>query len=410
MKIRIFLWISCSCLLASQALAGGPTYSRFGIGSLLLFGGGRIDALGGSGIGLIGDRFINRLNPAGMARISLTRFSGGFEYSRVSSEDALGSSTYARGSFAGLAFAIPISTEHGIVWSMESSPYSLVNYSTQLNDNQQGITLTYRGSGGLSTLGTGLSWSVADQLSLGLKLNYLYGRTRQVARFDFSDLSFIDSEISKSRFHSGFLVSGGLIYEGLSDLLNAPSLKTFTIGAILSSPASVSMDDEDILTTTNSFDTTRTLSSSFNLPLAAGLGFSYIFSNRYMLAGDVSSQFWSSTNLAPVGTSEFRNSSRFSLGMEIMPERDIDNYFRRVAYRIGASYHSTYISVNGRPINEFYFTGGMGFPMGFDSRLNVGLHVGFRGTTSEGLQKDMMYRLTFSVSASEAWFLKIEED
>jgi long-subunit fatty acid transport protein len=170
------------------------------------------------------------------------------------------------------------------------------------------------------------------------------------------------------------------------------------------------VDDEDILTTTSSFDTTRTSSSSFNLPLAAGLGFSYTFSNRYLLAGDVSSQFWSSTNLTPVGTSEFRNSSRYSLGMEIMPERDIDNYFRRVAYRIGVSYHSTYISVNGRPINEFYFTGGMGFPMGFDARLNVGLHVGFRGINSDGLQKDMMYRLTFSVSASEAWFLKIEED
>ena len=172
----------------------------------------------------------------------------------------------------------------------------------------------------------------------------------------------------------------------------------------------MSVDDEDILSSKASFDTTRTASANANIPIGAGAGFSYTLSNRYLLTGDFYAQQWGSTDLPKVGNAEFRNSSRLGIGLEIMPERDVDSYVRRVAYRLGFSYHSTYLKINSQPIDEYYFTGGLGLPISPEARVNIGLHVGFRGTTANGLQKDTIFKLSISLSASESWFLKIEED
>ncbi|MBI3004095.1 MAG: hypothetical protein HYY49_01610 [Ignavibacteriales bacterium] len=406
------LLISFSLFLTSFSFSSGPTYSRFGLGEILFFGGSRISAMGGAGIGLTGDRFINRYNPAGLARISFTRISAGFEYSRVSSEDNTGSSDYARGDFAGLGFAIPISPADGIVWSLESAPYSRVNYAIERADSQLGIQSkqVYAGSGGLSTVSTALSWKVVEDFTVGTKFSYLYGRTRQSAEFNFTDPTFVDSDISRSTYYSGFLFTGGVMYEGISSALNIPTLKSLSLGAIITTPATLYADDEDLLTTRTSFDTTRTASSKFDVPLGLGLGFSYTFSERYIFTGDYVTQQWSKTNLPRLGGVDFQNSSRVALGVEILPEREVETYMRRIAYRLGFSYHSSYLKVSGEPITEFFLTGGVGLPIATEARMNIGLHLGFRGTISNNLQKDTVFRLSFSLSASEPWFIRIEEE
>ena len=48
--------------------------------------------------------------------------------------------------------------------------------------------------------------------------------------------------------------------------------------------------------------------------------------------------------------------------------------------------------------------------MGPDSRLNIGLQVGVRGSTDNHLQKDTIIRLSVAVSAAEVWFLKFDEE
>ena len=93
-----------------------------GFGDLIRYGDSRTYTMGGTGIALIDDGFINGLNPAGLARISYTRFSAGFEYNNFLSKDETGSSFYSTGGFQGLAFAFPISVENGIVMSVEFTP------------------------------------------------------------------------------------------------------------------------------------------------------------------------------------------------------------------------------------------------------------------------------------------------
>ena len=48
--------------------------------------------------------------------------------------------------------------------------------------------------------------------------------------------------------------------------------------------------------------------------------------------------------------------------------------------------------------------------MGPESRLNIGLQFGVRGSTDNHLQKDTIIRLSVAVSASEIWFFKFDEE
>jgi hypothetical protein len=99
-----------------------------------------------------------------------------------------------------------------------------------------------------------------------------------------------------------------------------------------------------------------------------------------------------------------------SSGIEFLPARDAVSYWQRVVYRAGAAYNSTYYSFNGETIREAFATAGIGLPISADARLNLGLQAGIRGTTANGLQRDTIVRFSLTISGSELWFLKFEED
>ncbi|MGB2869740.1 MAG: hypothetical protein WBD36_14885 [Bacteroidota bacterium] len=405
---RFLLALAALVATTLSAVAGGSTYSRYGFGDLILFGGSRTFALGGAGISLVTDGFINRLNPAALAKISLTRFSGGFEYSRFSSQSGEGDSKYARGGFQGIAFAIPISKPDGIVMSMESMPYSLVSYAVRQTAVQSSVSSdqTYYGSGGLSALALGVSASVKTGFHVGAKLNYLYGTTRQLATVKFTDASLTDYNIDRSSYYRGFNLTLGSILEDVGTVVGFAPLKNFTAGIVLTTPTSLSVTENRSY---SSIETTLTRSGHADVPLTLGIGTSYLVGTRYQVVGDLVMQQWGSALFYGIHPTELRSSLRVALGLEVMPERS-NSYFQSIVYRAGFSYHSTYYELNGQPVDEILVTGGLGLPLGLDSRLNIGLQAGVRGTMTGGLQKDTIIRLSLAISASEAWFLKFEEE
>ena len=397
-----------SAAVVPPAVAGGSTYSRFGVGDLVRYGGSRLDGMGGAGIALTGDGFLNLLNPAGIGKISHTRFAGGFEYSNFSSTDALGSGRFARGTFKGVAFGIPIDKEYEIALLLEASPYSNVNYATQTQDDV--VKQDFYGTGGLSLLSLGASVSPVNKLTLGAKLNYVYGRLRQVGNFTFLDASFTNSEIQRSDFYSGFNFTTGGIYEGLGDLLGSSVLQPLAVGFVFTIPTKLSVNRESVLTTSQSTDTTATNAGQVDLPFSYGAGLSYLIADRYYITADIYHQQWEDAKFFGRTLPEIRNTTRFGVGFESLPQRDLDTFLKRVAYRGGFYYNQTSYVFNGTPINEMFVTGGVGIPIGPDARLDVNLHLGTRGTTSNGLQRDTILRLTVSVSASEAWFMRVEDE
>jgi hypothetical protein len=407
-RIKVALTIF-TVLFPLIAHAGGSSYSRYGFGDILHYGDSRIYAMGGTGIALVDDGSINLLNPAGMSRINFTRFSTGFEYNRFSSKDESGSSFYSTGGFQGLAFAFPISRENGIVMSIEATPYSKVNYAISssnfdtISDSIQ--HQTFYGSGGLSYLGLGLSGSPLNTLHLGGRLNYMYGRTRQYQTSSFGNSDYTSTTFDRSIYYSGFTFTLGAIYEGIDQLLDLPPLHNLSLGLTLRTASSFDADAERIY---SEGDTTNQKGTA-DIPLSAGLGLSYLYQNRYRFLGDFVFENWGSLKPFALDPVTLRNSYRTSIGFEAIPEKGADAFWKRIFYRAGFAYNSTYYQINGVGINEVLMSGGVGLPMGPESWLNIGLQVGLRGTTDNNLQKDIIVRLSVAVSASELWFLKFDE-
>ncbi len=408
----ILILLLCAAVV-QPLLGGGPIYSRFGLGELIYFGSNRSDAMGGVSIGLTGDGFINRVNPASLTKISLTRFSGSFEYFRISSTDGTSNGQFNRGQFKGLAFAIPISTPHGIVLTGDATPYSTINYATTFVDDAPsvGSTQTFYGSGGLNSFNLGTSYQPMPWLALGAKLNYYLGTTRQLTKVEFTNSTFLNSDIHSSRYLSGFGGTFGLQYSGFGEHFGSPSLSPLTLGIILTTPVRLNVREERIVYyNVFDFDTTNTRKTSADIPLSMGVGMSYTFDGRYVLASELLLQNWDGANFFGTSSVEVRNRARFGIGFEALPAREPTGYWSRVHFRAGFYYHSTYHKVQGQSINEIVGTIGGGFPIGPDARANIGLHYGVRGTTANNLQKDTIFRLTLSLSASEMWFVRIEED
>jgi len=408
-RIKVTL-IICTVLFPLIANAGGSSYSRYGFGDILRYGDSRIYAMGGTGIALVDDGSINLLNPAGMSRISFTRFSAGFEYNRFSSKDSLGSSFYSTGGFQGLAFAFPISRENGIVMSIEATPYSKVSYAIQssIPDNKTGSVqnLIAYGSGGLSYLGLGLSVSPLNTLHLGGRLNYMYGSTRQYQTSNFDNGEYTSTTFDRTIYYSGFTFTLGAIYEGIDQLLDLPSLHNLSLGLTLRTASSFDANAERIY---SEGDTTNQ-NGNADIPLSAGFGLSYLHQGRYRFLGDFVFENWGNLKPFALDPVTLRNSYRTSIGFEAIPEKGADTFWKRIFYRAGFAYNSTYYQINGVGINEVLMSGGAGLPLGPESWLNIGLQVGLRGTTDNKLQKDIIVRLSVAVSASELWFLKFDEE
>jgi hypothetical protein len=394
------------------AVAGGPTYSRYGIGDLAYFGSNRAFAIGVLGISLGGDGFINRFNPAGLSRISLTRISAGFEFSTMTLKDQVGSTKFARGDFQSLALAIPISRDNGVILFAETSPYSNVDYKVEVRELTSGSpsTQTFSGLGGLSTLSLGLSYRPQEDFSVGLKYSYVYGAIEHMTQVKFDDVTYTNNEFHTSRFHSGSVFTLGLLVEDLGSFLGMPSLKPLQAGVVITTPAKLSVRREHILLTPSSVDTTSVLRGKTDLPVSFGFGTAYQAGERLLVTGEVFLQNWEGAKFfggSSVGTT---NNTRLAAGVEFLPRRTPSSYGDRVAYRAGFAYNSSYYRINGEAIDEWYLSGGVGLPIGPDAKMNLTLQAGSRGTMDGGLQKVNFVRFSVSISASEAWFMTLEED
>ena len=399
-------------LTVSVANAGGPVYSRYGLGELFYFAGSRSYAMGDAGIGLLGDGFINQINPAGLALISATRFSGMFEYSNYSSTDPSGSARYARGDFGGLSVAIPASKDYGVVLLAELTPYSTVNYEISRDDSQLGISSNqeFIGSGGISRFDLGSSISITQNLHAGFKLNYLAGTILETTKINFADNTYSNSVLTLSDHYSGVLFTFGASYSGVGDLVGSSFLKSLVLGFVVETPTSLDVREDHLTATAQQYDTTSTQFGKADIPTFFGIGASYALADRYVFAADLAMQDWSNAKNFGLHPAELRNSTRFGGGFEVRPSKDASTYWEHVIYRAGFYYNSSYIQVDGQPINAMFATVGLGLPIGADSHLNLGFQIGVNGTNQNDLQKDTIFRLTASISASELWFVRIDEE
>jgi hypothetical protein len=69
-----------------------------------------------------------------------------------------------------------------------------------------------------------------------------------------------------------------------------------------------------------------------------------------------------------------------------------------------------YLKIYDKSINAYILSAGLSLPIGRNNTLDLTFSYKMRGTTSNGLIKDNILRLSAAVNIGELWFIKPNEE
>lgn len=392
-------------------------YSNFGVGNLFPGQTSVNTAMGGIGIGLQGNSFINIMNPASYGFFDSTSFilQGGILADAVKTQSENISTTSRNVQLGYMLFGFPIA--HWLKSSIGLTPFSRVGYLIYNDYDQDSvgrITNQYQASGGLNRAHIGLAIRPFRNLSVGVNANFLFGDLDYQQIVDFPDSAYIYSfRVIANRFVQDFMFEVGAQYTAHL----SPSLR-LTAGAVYELPASLNTKRyllaETFIPVLNNVDNIYDTivyqpdqKGTIELPQAFGGGFTLENPNRWTAGVDVYWQQWEDFRSFSMNDS-LDNSLRVAAGGQFRPSLAASaNYAQKIQYRFGFHYNKTSLKLRGTQINEIGLTFGAGLPLkGIQSMVNLAVEIGQRGTTSNGLLKENYVRLSLGISIYERWFIR----
>ncbi|MBP6976967.1 MAG: hypothetical protein KBB71_01475 [Lentimicrobiaceae bacterium] len=392
-------------------------YSNFGVGNLFPGQTSVNTAMGGIGIGLQGNSFINIMNPASYGFFDSTSFilQGGILADAVKTQSENISTTSRNVQLGYMLFGFPIA--HWLKSSIGLTPFSRVGYLIYNDYDQDSvgrITNQYQASGGLNRAHIGLAIRPFRNLSVGVNANFLFGDLDYQQIVDFPDSAYIYSfRVIANRFVQDFMFEVGAQYTAHL----SPSLR-LTAGAVYELPASLNTKRyllaETFIPALNNVDNIYDTivyqpdqKGTIELPQAFGGGFTLENPNRWTAGVDVYWQQWEDFRSFSMNDS-LDNSLRVAAGGQFRPSLAASaNYAQKIQYRFGFHYNKTSLKLRGTQINEIGLTFGAGLPLkGIQSMVNLAVEIGQRGTTSNGLLKENYVRLSLGISIYERWFIR----
>jgi hypothetical protein len=408
----LFLFIYSS--LSAQTIITSP-YSRYGIGDLSANANAWNFSMGGTSISLRSPYHINFNNPSSYTAFDSTSFvfEAGvlFNYVQLSTNTQTTTRTYA--SLGYLTFGFPVTR-----WwktTLALIPYSNVGYNISASENITdvgNVTRIYTGSGGINRFIWGNGFKLTKNLSIGINASFLFGSIQQESSSTFPDSAYyINFRQDNNIDVGGFYFDYGIQYTAkLKDL-------RMTAGAVFGTNTNVNAKTDYLSTTyftTNGTDYPKdTITSApgvrgtITIPWMYGFGLSLEKPDTWLINADYRWQNWK--NYQAFGMSDsLVNSYKISAGAEFIP--DINNYtsyFKRVHYRVGLMYNSTYLELRGKHLNEYSVSLGFGLPIrGLKTVLNLSAELGTRGTTQSDLISETYFNFVVGFSIYERWFLK----
>ena len=411
-------WVLVGCFLASsmRLYAGeGSVYSRYGIGDIVDYSSSRTSAMGGTGIALLTDGYINASNPAALSMLTRTAYSADYQYRGLSMNDGAHTNFLGTGNMQSAMLAFPVYSQYKMALGFGLAPFSQTAYDIQDNETEAGqnITQIFNGSGGLSSVQLSFSLSPAEDVYLGATFQYIFGETDYRQRLEYAGSGYFTTDEDRLVSLEGFGSTIGGAITGIDKTLGISKEKQLNAAVTFFTGAKMDAKEQRLENFVTSRETTEVVYGSAKLPIGFALGLMYQPNEKFIFTGDAKFQQWANYTYFGAHPAEIQNSSRFGIGAEFSPSNAMgESYFRQVTYRAGTYINASYLTLNGEQIKEYFVTGGIGIPMffapGSEARLNLGLEYGIRGTTSNGLERDNIIRMTVSLSGSDIWFTPSE--
>lgn len=407
-KILLLIVIFQNIIFAS----GGSIYSRYGFGELRYSFSARRIGFGELGFSIADREFLSNINPASWSQLGLTRFETGLYVNSINYTSSQKDVFKSNAIFNGLMLGFPIDRSNGISFVTGLTPYSNVGYEVLSSESSNLVpehTVTYIGEGGLNKLFFGSSVKLPYDFAIGASFDYYLGEINNNSDIVFSDtLGFHDATFKRQFSYHGIGYTFGLITGDISKIFGESLFKDLKIGFTISPAIKLSADSSSTYVSIIGTYSASSGSIKSKLPLRFGIGASFKISDNYQFTLDYLTQKMSEYELGNVKSNNLQDLSKYSFGVEYHPTAKFNDYWSLIMLRGGISYEKTPYIFNGESINQLSFYGGCSLPISYENSLDIAFQFAKRGTTNKNLLQENIYRLTFSLSLGELWFVRIE--
>lgn len=415
--ITFFVALLIAVPVRAQNTGDGSIYSAFGLGELTSYGSSQVQAMGGGGAAMRSLNYTNFSNPAALGDQVLARISGGVQFQTISFTDGTNSSQLSQGTLNAVQLSFPL-IERRLGIGVSLSPYSRVNYrvretGTITTPDSVFYGVDSEGRGGLHAIEGSIGYRLTPALSVGASAGYLFGILEEGRR-----TFFVGGDLWPTEVMNGTRLSGLTATLGTQLALAGPASDQDEIylGASFTLPKRLTGDRIRTVGTSLDRDTLGTVASaSVDIPWAVDVGVAYRLDSRWYFAMDASYAPWSDFSSTvpfggydPAGSSDMRDRTRFSGGVEVIPggNDQLAPFLARTAYRLGGYMERSYVDPTSTfNLITYAVTGGISLPALFSgTRIDLNMEVGTRGSTDQGLVRDLYYRFSASVNIGERWF------
>lgn len=411
--------IAVLCCTAFVSYAQNSTispYSFFGIGDLRP--GATIEDQQMGGIGMYTDSIhISLLNPAGYGKLKLTAYTFGAsnrQY-RLETFDEQQNTGVTSMEYIGLAF--PISKRFGVglgVKPRTSVGYALDSEST--DDNGDIVTNVFSGDGGLNQVYLSVGAQILPNLHVGVTGKFNFGllenqRLQTVEGVQFGTIDAREADMNGFDFNYGLTYTPKIrgkytlfTSARVNTQVNLVSTNSQVIGSFdVSSGEEVEVVEVDL-------ESMGLRYTELKIPTIASFGLGFGQDKKWFAGAEYSFQEFSSFEnpFVSVENLEYVDASTIAFGVYFIPDyASFTSYLKRVNYRAGLRYDKTGIKINGKEIDNFGITFGVGLPLGRAfSNMNIGFELGRRGTSAAGLLEENYLKVGIGLSLNDRWFQK----
>lgn len=424
--------IMCSIVLgvvstATFAQSGtNSPYSQYGLGVLSDQSQGFNRGMNGLAIGLRYNNQVNALNPASYSAIdSLTMiFDVGLSAQLTNFKEGNIRRNAKNADFEYAVAAFRLFPRIGV--GIGILPYTNIGYdysnTSRIGTSETTSIETHSGSGGVHQAFLGLGWHVFRGLSLGANFSYLWGSYEKTISLESSDSYVNTFERTYTADIRSYKIDFGLQLEQ-----KIAKEDWLTLGATVGLGHKLGSDPEVTNTTSNSqtsvsSDSVFTVSNGLSIPMSYGVGVAWRHSNKFTVGVDYTLQKWGSEEFpesdAQTGEYVIRNGllldrHKVTIGGEWVPNEMSLKFLRRVHYRVGVSYATPYVRVNGHDgPKEYSVSAGFGIPImnSWNSRSFLNISGQWVRSDAKSLITENMFRINIGLTFNEHWFMKWKVD
>ena len=410
---------------ASAQTTGTYTpYSIYGVGDLAQPGSAYSKTMGGTGVALRNNRYLNLINPAAVTARDTLAFMADFSLyndNKVFRQAGIRSASNPF-NINDLAMSFPIWRKSAMMvgimpFSDTGFGYSFNYTDPDLIGRTGNITYSATGTGSIYKAFAAAGVTLFKRLSLGVQWNYYFGKLDKVYSTEINDASYNGILNGTTTNVTGNSFKFGVQYEQPIGTKHA-----LTVGATYSLPVKLTGSIESYRFSSGTA-VSDTLSyrmdylgqdSKVQIPSEIAVGISFQERGRWVATFDYSRSDWSGSGLD--NTRSFTASKLFTAttaqtfraGFEIVPNRnDIRYYLNHVAYRVGAYHKKEYYLLDGKQVASTGITLGLTLPIVNNyNGFTIGVDLGQRGSLSGEQIRERYVNISIGFNLYDIWFRK----